>query len=53
MPRGFGTRAQALDAAREHVRTQFVRIGVDADDVTVEIEATDAESDEPDAETDA
>jgi hypothetical protein len=56
MPRGFGTKAQALDAAREHVRTQFVRIGVDADDVTVEIEATDAEDegegDQADAETD-
>ena len=29
VPRGFDTKKQALAAAREHVRTQFSRIGVD------------------------
>ncbi|MFB6121326.1 MAG: hypothetical protein ABEJ68_09445 [Halobacteriaceae archaeon] len=38
MPRGFETREQALDAAREHVRTQFARLGVDPEDVTVAVE---------------
>jgi hypothetical protein len=37
MPRGFDTRDQALSAAKEHVRTQFARIGVDGDDVAVEV----------------
>jgi len=36
MPRGFDTREQALTAAREHVQTQFARIGVD--DVEIETE---------------
>jgi len=47
MPRGFETRDAALAAAREHVRTQFARIGVDREDVDVEVvrehEAADAE----------
>jgi len=38
MPRGFDTRQQALVAAREHVRTQFARIGVDPEDVEIEVE---------------
>ncbi|PAU82717.1 hypothetical protein CK500_14065 [Halorubrum salipaludis] len=37
MPRGFDTREQALTAAKEHVRTQFARIGVDPDAVEVEV----------------
>ncbi|MDH5019328.1 DUF7113 family protein [Halobacterium rubrum] len=37
MPRGFETRDAALEAAREHVRTQFARIGVDREDVDVEV----------------
>ena len=37
MPRGFDTRAEALEAAEEHVRTQFARIGVDPDEVEIEI----------------
>ncbi|MFB6071563.1 MAG: hypothetical protein ABEJ88_01195 [Halobacterium sp.] len=37
MPRGFETREAALDAAREHVRTQFARIGVDREDVEIEV----------------
>jgi hypothetical protein len=38
MPRGFETRETALEAAREHVRTQFARIGVDRDEVDIEVE---------------
>ena len=38
MPRGFEDREQAIDAAREHVRTQFARIGVDGDDIDIELE---------------
>ncbi|AZQ15050.1 MULTISPECIES: hypothetical protein [Halorubrum] len=37
MPRGFDTREQAVDAAKEHVRTQFARIGVDPDAVGIEV----------------
>jgi len=37
MPRGFDTREQALTAAREHVRTQFARIGVAGDAVDIEV----------------
>ena len=37
MPRGFDTREQALDAAKEHVRTQFARIGVDPEEVDIEV----------------
>ncbi|MFA9516532.1 hypothetical protein ACERIT_04840 [Halopenitus sp. H-Gu1] len=37
MPRGFDTRTQAVVAAKEHVRTQFARIGVDSADVVVEV----------------
>ena len=38
MPRGFDTRDQAVEAAREHVRTQFARLGVDPEDVDVTVE---------------
>ncbi len=41
MPRGFDTRDQALAAAKEHVRTQFARIGVDPDDVVIEVTKAD------------
>jgi hypothetical protein len=41
MPRGFDTREQALDAAEDHVRTQFARIGIDAKDVEVTVEKND------------
>lgn len=37
MPRGFETRAAAIEAAEDHVRTQFARLGVPAADVTVEV----------------
>jgi len=35
MPRGFDSRERAIAAAREHVRTQFARIGVT--DVEIEV----------------
>ena len=41
MPRGFDTRDQAVDAARDHVRTQFARIGIDPADVEVQDSAAD------------
>ena len=37
MPRGFDTKDQATEAAKDHVRTQFARVGLDPDDVEVEI----------------
>ena len=43
MPRGFDTREQALEGARDHVRTQFARIGVDPSDVEFEVERGDGE----------
>ncbi|WP_435097062.1 DUF7113 family protein [Halorubrum sp. N11] len=41
MSRGFDTRDQALTTAKEHVQTQFARIGVDADGVDVEVTKVD------------
>ena len=38
MPRGFDTRERAIEAAIDHVRTQFARIGVTAVEVEVEVE---------------
>ncbi|AFZ73841.1 DUF7113 family protein [Natronobacterium gregoryi] len=38
MPRGFDTKRQALERAREHVTTQFARIGVDPNTVELEVE---------------
>ena len=35
MPRGFDTREDAIEAAKDHVETQFARIGVK--DVSVEV----------------
>ena len=40
MPRGFETREQALEAAEDHVRTQFARIGVDPASVEIEVVPT-------------
>jgi len=37
MPRGFESREAALTAAKEHLRTQFVRLGVDSDTVEIEV----------------
>ncbi|GAA0192442.1 MULTISPECIES: DUF7113 family protein [Halobaculum] len=42
-PRGFDTREQALAAAKEHVRTQFARVGVREADVEIEVEKRDPE----------
>lgn len=44
MPRGFGTREAALEAAREHVRTQFARLGVDRSAVSIEVHDVDETS---------
>ncbi|WP_424002979.1 DUF7113 family protein [Haloarcula salina] len=38
MPRGFETRDAAIDAAKEHIRTQFARVGVAGDSVTVSVQ---------------
>ena len=48
MPRGFDTKEQALDAAEEHVRTQFARIGVDRDDVVIRVEKAESDAPRPD-----
>jgi len=37
MPRGFESKEAALDAAKEHLRTQFVRLGIDRDAVEIEV----------------
>jgi len=34
--RGFETREDAVEAATDHVRTQFARLGVDSDEVEIE-----------------
>lgn len=41
MPRGFDTRQQAVEAAEEHIKTQFARIGVDSESVDIEVIPTD------------
>ncbi|PSQ03592.1 hypothetical protein BRC92_06785 [Halobacteriales archaeon QS_4_69_31] len=48
--RGFETREAAIEAAEEHLRTQFARLGVPGDEVEVElIEDPDDEADRNDA----
>jgi len=37
LPRGFEARDRAIEAAKEHVRTQFARVGVDATEVEIEV----------------
>jgi hypothetical protein len=44
MLRGFESREEALAAAREHIRTQFVRIGLDATEVDIEVITEPSES---------
>lgn len=39
-PHGFETREQATEAAKEHIRTQFARVGVDPADVDIEVRKT-------------
>jgi hypothetical protein len=46
-PRGYDSRETALEAAEEHVRTQFQRIGVDRDAVEIAV------IEDPDGEADA
>jgi len=36
-PRGYRSVEEALDAAGEHIRTQFARIGVEKDAVDIEV----------------
>lgn len=36
MPRGFDDRAQAIESANAHIRTQFARLGIAEADVEVE-----------------
>ncbi|MFB6088016.1 MAG: hypothetical protein ABEJ85_05795 [Haloarculaceae archaeon] len=43
MPRGFETREAAIAAAKEHIRTQFARVGVDPDSVEVELVEADGD----------
>jgi hypothetical protein len=38
LPRGFDTREEAVEAAKDHLRTQFARVGVPSSDVGVEVE---------------
>ncbi len=38
MPRGFETRDAAVEAAKEHVRTQFARLGVAGETVDVTVQ---------------
>lgn len=35
LPRGFRTRQEAITAARDHLRTQFARVGVDPSEVQI------------------
>lgn len=42
LPRGFRTLEDAVEAGKEHVRTQFVRLGVDRDEVEVAVREADA-----------
>jgi len=37
MPQGFDTRERAIEAAEEHVRTQFARIGLAESEVDIEV----------------
>ena len=47
MPRGFDTRDEAVAAAKEHVRTQFARVGVPEAEVAVEVVGVDPHTAEP------
>ena len=46
MPRGFETREQAVEAAKDHVRTQFARVGVPESDVRIEVIKTEPGSEQ-------
>ena len=47
MPQGFETRDRAVEAAREHLRTQFARVGLDPEAVDIELVQTEAEPQTP------
>jgi len=47
MPRGYETREDAVDAAKDHVRTQFARIGVSENAVEIEVTQTEPEIEAP------
>jgi hypothetical protein len=51
MPRGFASRNRAIEAAKDHVRTQFYRVGIDRD--AVDIDVMDARADTDDRQADA
>lgn len=36
-PKGYETAEDALEGAAEHIRTQFARIGIDSDEVEIEV----------------
>ncbi len=37
MPRGFDDRSRAIEAAIEHIKTQFARLGIAESDVSIEV----------------
>lgn len=41
MPRGFERRETAIEAAKDHIRTQFMRIGVDPEAVSFSVTSPD------------
>ncbi|MFC6834914.1 DUF7113 family protein [Halomarina ordinaria] len=43
-PHGFDTRDQAVAAAKDHLRTQFARVGVPEKDVDIEVIKVDPEN---------
>ncbi len=45
LPRGFDTKDAAIAAAKEHVRTQFARVGVASESVVVEVDRADGSAD--------
>ncbi|MFD1585735.1 YfdX family protein [Halorientalis brevis] len=44
MPHGFETREQAIDAAEEHIRTQFARVGLDPAEVDIDVVQAESEA---------
>lgn len=46
LPKGFDDRQLAIEAAKDHIRTQFVRIGVPADEVELSLLTVTDEGDE-------
>ncbi|WP_136717186.1 DUF7113 family protein [Halorientalis salina] len=44
MPHGFETRETAIDAAEEHIRTQFARVGLDPGEVEITVAQAEPEA---------